>query len=185
MTAGPPPLQDLLAGHDTLLAAIESPAIWNQVLRRGDGDGRGEVHVEAVGTGQVASCTRVRFRFEDEPADPAREFPASVVVKTGSTDPTARATSAALRHPEVEVGFYSLMAASRLARTPRCHLAAVNDQATTSCWSWRTWQGRPGGDQIEGMDPEDVATALDELADLRDLVGRRSGGTEGFIVRLR
>jgi len=150
-----------LADHDLLLAALETPAFWAEVLDGALGGAEPEaVHVEPVGTGQVASCLRVRMAHDIEGA------PKSVVAKVASADPVSRATSAALRHGEIETGFYSRFAPDCAVRTPQCHLAAVNEAGDDFILVLQDMADSTQADQIHGMDPDAAAAALDQLAAL-------------------
>ena len=81
-----------LDDHDRLLEAMGTPRFWSVALAGQLGGSEvEEVSVEPVGTGQVASCLRVALAHGQPQA------PRSVVVKTASSDPVSRATSAALR----------------------------------------------------------------------------------------
>ena len=176
-----PSVTELLEDHGLLLAALETPAFWNRELRRrGDDPHVVGVRTRAVGTGQVASCHRVVFDLD---GGDSGGFPSSVVVKTGSEDPTSRLTSATLRHPETEVGFYSRMAPTCTARVPRCHLAALNANGDDFLLVLEDLTGATQGDQVGGMEPEHVGAALDELADLHATWwAGPPGGTEEFLT---
>ena len=169
-----------LEDHDRLLEAMGTPRFWSVALAGQLGGSEvEEVSVEPVGTGQVASCLRVALAHGQPQA------PRSVVVKTASSDPVSRATSAALRHGAVEVGFYSNYADRSSVRTPECHLAAINDAADDFVIVLEDLADSTQGDQIEGMAPEEVAAAVDELAalhgswweslppDISDVLGER------------
>jgi hypothetical protein len=173
-------VREHLGDHDRLLEAIGNPRFWSVALAEGLG-GRevSEVSVDPVGTGQVASCLRVELSHDHPHA------PASVVVKTASADPVSRATSAALRHGAIEVGFYCNYADRSSVRTPGCHLAVINDAADDFIIVLEDLADSTQGDQIEGMAPDEVATAVDELAalhaswweslppDISDVLGER------------
>lgn len=183
-----PPLGDLLAHHELLLAAIETPGFWNRELRSVLGE-RSVTGVlsQPVGTGQVASCVRVSFELDgDDRATTGSTdtpTPRSVVVKTASSDPVSRMTSAALRHAEIEVGFYSSMATDCAARTPLCHLAELSRDGDDFVLVLEDLAEHTQADQITGMSAQEVAWALDELAALHATWwGRMPSSTESFLV---
>ena len=150
-----------LDDHDRLLEAIRTPGFWTVALAGPLGGATvSDVAAEAIGTGQVASCLRIDL-VHDSP-----HAPGSVVVKTASEDPVSRQTSAALRHGEIEVGFYNNYAPLTPARTPECHLAVINDTADDFVLVLEDMSQAQQGDQIDGMSPDDVALAVDELAAL-------------------
>lgn len=154
-------VQDYLRDHAMLLAAFESPAFWSHLLEAElDGAELADVTVEPVGTGQVASCLRVRLAHGHDGGL------RSVVVKTASADPVSRSTSAALRHPATEVGFYNRFAPQARVRTPQCHLATVNEAGDDFLLVLEDMDRATQGDQIEGMDLDAAARAVDELAAL-------------------
>ncbi len=71
-------IAELLEDHTLVLAALETPAFWSDLLGGGHaGASIEDVLVEPVGTGQVASCLRVHLAHESD------DLPKSVVVKTG------------------------------------------------------------------------------------------------------
>lgn len=147
--------------HDELLEAIETPDFWTRSLAPMLGGAPvSDVMVEPIGTGQVASCLRIRL-VHDQPSTPT-----SVVLKTASSDPISRQTSAALRHGEIEVGFYSNYARDTATRTPSCHLAVINDTADDFALVLEDIAEATQADQIAGMAPEEVAAAVDQLAAL-------------------
>jgi hypothetical protein len=173
-------VREHLQDHGKLLESLGTPRFWSVVMARELGGGEvGDVSVEPVGTGQVASCLRVRLGH-DRP-----QAPRSVVVKTASSDPVSRATSAALRHGAIEVGFYSNYADRSAVRTPGCHLAVINAAADDFVIILEDLADSTQGDQIEGMTPDEVAAAVDELAalhgswwestppDISDVLGER------------
>jgi len=151
-------IRSLLGDHGALLSALATPELWTALLGPGDA-GVAEVSIEPVGTGQVASCLRVRLSHDDGGAG-------SVVVKTASSDPVSRSTSAALRHPATEVGFYRHYAATAGVRTPHCHLAVVNDAGDDFLLVLEDMGRAVQGDQIEGMGLDAAARSVDELAAL-------------------
>ncbi len=160
-TPGPGFIADYLEDHALLLAALETPAFWSSLLSDElAGSEVADVYVEAVGTGQVASCLRIRLAHD------APTAPRSVVAKTGSEDPNSRMMSAALRHGEIEVGFYSHLAGDALLRTPACHVAAINPAADDFLLVLEDLDEYTQGDQIHGMSPEDSGAAIDQLAAL-------------------
>lgn len=177
-------LETLFADHDALLDALGEPWFWSRVFAA-ESDGA-EAHgtpvrptgVEPVGTGQVASCLRVTLE-----ADSA-EVPPSVVVKTASAEPSARSTSAALRHGEIEVGFYNVMSPGCRARVPGCHLAALSQQGDDFIVVLEDMADHTQADQILGMSPEAAGRAVDELANLHaSWWGEVPPGASEFLVR--
>lgn len=171
-------LVGLMADHDILLTAIGDPIFWSTLLAAPlDGQGVHDVEVSPVGTGQVASCLRVRLGH-DSPAAPR-----SVVVKTASSDPVSRTTSAMLRHGEIEVGWYRDLAAAALVTTPHAWAAALNADGTDFVLVLADIDDALQGDQIIGMAVADVARALDELAALHATSwGEVPPGTEPWLV---
>lgn len=150
-----------LTDHDKLLEAVATPEFWTRSLATLLGGAEvSDVMVEPVGTGQVASCLRMRM-VHGQPSAPN-----SVVLKTASSDPISRQTSAALRHGEIEVGFYSNYAQDTATRTPQCHVAVINDTADDFALVLEDMSEATQADQITGMAPEEVAAAVDELAGL-------------------
>ncbi len=183
-----PPLRDLLADHDLLVAALGTPGFWNREMHDAfAGRSVNAVAMQPVGTGQVASVVRVDFELDDghEPAtghsegEPLR----SAVVKTASPDQVGRMASAALRHAEVEVGFYDQLARTCAARTPSCFLARINTSGDDFVLVLEDLAAFTQADQILGMSGEEAAWAIDELAALHATWwGRVPPGTESFLV---
>lgn len=171
-------LVGLLADHDILLTAIGDPVFWSTLLAAPlDGAGVHDVQMAPVGTGQVASCIRVRLDHD------APGAPRSVVVKTASSNPVSRTTSAMLRHGEIEVGWYRDLAPTALVTTPHAWAAALSDDGTDFVLVLADIDDALQGDQIAGMDVDDVARALDELADLHATAwGEVPPGTESWLV---
>lgn len=171
-------LVGLLTDHDILLTAIGDPVFWDTLLATPlDGEGVRDVEVTPVGTGQVASCLRVRLEHRADGA------PRSLVVKTASSDPVSRSTSAVLRHGEIEVGWYRDLAATALVTTPHAWAAALSADATDFVIVLDDVFDAVQGDQIDGMAVDDVARALDELAALHATSWEAvPPGTESWLV---
>ncbi|MCB0951526.1 MAG: phosphotransferase [Microthrixaceae bacterium] len=184
MSENLPALEDLLADHDMLLAALETPALWSREVADALPDSPiTSVSVRPVGTGQVASCLRVVLDHGDAATPNTAGSTTSFVVKTGSHDPVSRSVSAALRHGEIEVGFYTRMAPHCSTRTPVCHLSAINANADDFVLVLEDLAAHQQADQIRGMSLEHTEQALDQLAALHaQWWGTVPSGTSSFLT---
>jgi hypothetical protein len=81
--------------------------------------------LEAIGTGQMSESTRVRLAYRGA----AVNGPASVVMKSASTDENSRGTGVGLGIYEREVRFYSELAPRIGGPLARCHLAQIDATA--------------------------------------------------------
>jgi len=135
-------LTDLLryAGHDVTVASIAS---------------------EAVGTGQMAHNERFTLTY----AGDANGAPHSVVGKFPSPSDESRAAGAAGGYRK-EVRFYTDLAAGLAVRTPACLHGAVSDDGTTFTLILEDLAPARQGDQLAGCTPEQLHTAVENLAGL-------------------
>jgi hypothetical protein len=92
--------------------------------------------------------------------------PPTMIIKLASTSPRTRRAGRLYRTYEVEVGFYQDMAGRVGARVPRCHFAAFEPDTGRYCLLLEDITSAAQGDQVAGSTPEQVLTALTELARL-------------------
>jgi Ser/Thr protein kinase RdoA (MazF antagonist) len=117
-----------------------------------DRPGLGIDGVEAIGTGQMSQCYRVRLGDGD-----------TVVVKLASEDPTSRATGVGMGAYAREISFYSELAGRIEGALPRCFYAAIDGDGWFTLVLEDIVGGRPG-DQIAGCDVDDARLAVRALA---------------------
>jgi aminoglycoside/choline kinase family phosphotransferase len=138
-----------------------TPAWLTTVLAR---DGAGtvtDVGISPIGTGQVADSARLSLVW-----DPPGSGPATLVAKVTAADETSRAAAAATRTYEVEVGFYTDLAASLPVRAPRCYHAAFDAATLGYVVLLEDLAPAQQGDQLTGCSAAEARASLDELAHL-------------------
>lgn len=139
-----------------------TPAWLNTVLAGALGGARVvAVKTARVGTGHVGDSFRIALDF-DRPTN----APASLVAKLPSADPASRATAAAMRTYEVEVGFYREMATRLPIRTPRCYHVAYEPASDEFVLLLEDLAPARQGDQIAGCSLEHALLAVQELPKL-------------------
>lgn len=117
--------------------------------------------VTPIGTGQMSSSLRVWVS-----TTPGGRLPKALVVKQPSPDAASRAASRATRTYEIETSFYRDLRHRLSLRAPHCWHAHYD--AGTDDFLLVLEDLSPGvqGDQIAGATPDQVASAVDELAHL-------------------
>jgi hypothetical protein len=131
-------------------------ASWlDAALRQRDPDGRVDSvdAVTPVGTGQMASCYRIELTGRGG-------VPASVIAKVAAPG----ATEMAANGYRNELRFYELVAPQATGRLARCHYAAMD--GVRFVLLLEDLAPAAQGDQVAGCSTDDVALALETLADL-------------------
>lgn len=118
--------------------------------------------VESIGTGQMSESRRVRISY----AQASQAGPASVVLKTASTDENSRAAGVGLGVYEREVRFYRELAPRIGGALAHCHLAAIDPTDGTFTIVLEDVSPALQGDQIAGCTVAEARLALRELARL-------------------
>ena len=118
-----------------------------------------EVSVAPIGTGQIADSARIGITWGDGPSGPD-----SVVAKVTAASEDSRQAGMTTRTYEVEVGFYSSLAAELPVRTPRCYWAGFDPSQAAYGVVLEDVAPAHQGDQVGGCSLEEAVAALDELA---------------------
>ena len=114
-----------------------------------------------IGTGQTGRNARFSLTW----SDPAGR-PATVVAKFPSGDAAARASAFENRTYLREWLFYDRIAETLDVRTPRCHVARYDASIPDFCLLMEDLTDSAQGDQLEGLDDDRLATAVDGLVGL-------------------
>ncbi len=114
-----------------------------------------------IGTGQMSESTRVEITYVGEP-----EAPASVVLKTASTDETSRATGVGLGIYDREVRFYRELAPRIGGPLADCHFAAIAGDGSFTI-VLEDLAPATQGDQIAGCSVAQARLAMRSLAELQ------------------
>ena len=130
-----------------LAAALDSGAIESLQLRK-------------IGTGQMSETTRVAITYAGE-----EKGPASVVLKTPSTDEGSRTTGVGLGIYDREVRFYRELAPRIGGPLADCHFAAIAPDGSFTI-VLEDLEPASQGDQIAGCTVEQARLAIDSLAQL-------------------
>ena len=151
-----PPLSDLRipTGLSDLDAEWLSAALAPHYPGRVTG-----LDVSPIGTGQIADSARLAITW-DRPA----AGPASLVAKVTAASEESRQAGLTTRTYEVEVGFYSSLAAELPVRTPRCYWSGFDPAQAAYCVLLEDVAPAHQGDQVGGCSPDEAALALEELA---------------------
>src|SRR5581483_6134284 len=119
------------------------------------------VETTTVGTGQMGDSVRLTLAY-DRPAP----LPSSLVAKLPASDPTSRATAAALRNYEIEVSFYRELAPHLPVRNPHCHVALHDPASDDFILVLEDMAPAQQGDQLAGCSVDRAAIAVAELPKL-------------------
>lgn len=114
------------------------------------------VRLERVGSGQLGSCYRLQLD--------GRGVPASLVAKLPVADPAAREMLAGAYRSEVR--FYQRIARTVAVAAPRCHYAAMDEEAACFTLLLEDLGDARVGDQLQGCTPADAHAAVASLAGL-------------------
>jgi hypothetical protein len=117
---------------------------------------------EQIGTGQMSDSHRVDLTYVSD----SQAGPASVVLKTASSDETSRATGVNLGVYDREVRFYRELAPRIGGPLADCHVAAIDSNEGWFTLLLEDVAPAVQGDQIEGCGLEQALLAIDELARL-------------------
>jgi len=115
--------------------------------------------VSPIGTGQIADSARLAITW-----DPTEAGPPSLVAKVTAASEDSRQAGLTTRTYEVEVGFYSTLAAELPVRTPRCYWSGFDPAQAAYCVLLEDVAPAHQGDQVGGCSPDEAALALEELA---------------------
>jgi len=115
---------------------------------------------DPVGTGQI--CDSYRFTCDWQNTD----RPASFVAKCPSTDADSRAAAAMYQLYRSEVGWYSEFARASGVNCPDCYFAAIDENGEDFALLLEDMAPSRQGDQIQGGSPQQVRSAVVELAKL-------------------
>ncbi len=114
-----------------------------------------------IGTGQTGRNARFGLTWSDPTGRPA-----SVVAKIPSADPNARATAFATGNYVKEWLFYDRIAPTLDITIPRCFVARYDGTTPDFVLIMEDIAGSEQGDQLEGISPDRIATAIGELVGL-------------------
>ena len=118
-----------------------------------------DVSVEPIGTGQIADSARLSITWGH-----GTPGPDTLVAKVTAASEESRQAGMTTRTYEVEVGFYSSLAAELPVRTPRCYWAGFDPSQAAYGVVLEDVAPAHQGDQVGGCSIDEAAAALDELA---------------------
>jgi aminoglycoside phosphotransferase (APT) family kinase protein len=119
------------------------------------------VEVVAVGTGQVSDSFRLHLTY-DRPVP----LPATMIAKVPAADQDSRAAAKAFRTYEIEASFYDQVAAGLPVALAPCYFACYDSGPDEYVVLLEDLAPACPGDQLEGIDTDQAAAAIDELAAL-------------------
>jgi Phosphotransferase enzyme family len=114
-----------------------------------------------VGTGQVSDTYRLCLTY-DGPAS----MPATLIAKVPSADPASRNAARAFRTYEIESSFYDQLAAGLPVSLATCYYAAYDAGPDEYLVLLADIAPARPGDQLAGIDADEAAAAVNELAAL-------------------
>src|SRR5690606_22033218 len=142
-----------------------TPAWLTLALRRGgtlDDSARVQAaRVEVIGTDRGIGGLVARVHLEYAPAEAG---PPTLVAKLPSEDERNRSGGRCLRFPQREVRFYTEIGPTRPLGTPRCHLAAVDDDGDGFILLLEDLDHLAAGDDLAGCTDAEAEAAIDALA---------------------
>ncbi len=115
-----------------------------------------------VGTGQIADSFRIRLDW----ASGSATIPDSVVAKCTSPDETSLASAKLLKLYIKEVNWYRELEPLSTVRVPKCHSARINEEGDDFLLLLEDCAPAEQGNQLEGIDTEQIRGALAEAARL-------------------
>ena len=115
-----------------------------------------------VGTGQIGQSIRFDLDYDDAPVG----APRSLVGKFAAPEPESRNAGVALGNYRREVNFYNQLASTALISTPKCYLAAIDDESHEFVLLMENLAPAEPGDQLAGCTLEQARLAVREAANL-------------------
>jgi hypothetical protein len=115
-----------------------------------------------VGTGQIGQSVRFELAYDDAPPG----APASLVGKFAAPEPDSRNTGIVLGNYKREINFYNHLAATALISTPRCYLAAIDDETHDFVLMMEDLAPAEPGDQLKGCTLDQARLVVREAAAL-------------------
>jgi len=146
-----------VSGGDALTADFLTEALACHL----DGARITEVAATPVGTGQVSDCFRLRVRC-DAPA----AVPRTLIAKVPAADAASRNAARMFRTYEIEASFYDEVAPGLPVSLARCYYVAYEAGPDEYVVLLEDLAPAAAGDQLSGLQPDDAAAAVDELAAL-------------------
>ncbi len=119
------------------------------------------MQAEPVGTGQVSDSYRLRLTY-DGPAG----LPPTLIAKVPAADPASRSAARTFRTYEIEARFYDQLAPGLPVALARCYYAAYDADPDEYIVLLEDLSPAAPGDQLAGLQPQDAAAAVAELAAL-------------------
>ena len=119
------------------------------------------VAVEPIGTGQMGSSFRLTLNLDGTSAS---VLPTTLVAKLPTADLEARVAIASSHR--TEVSFYEDIAPTIAAKTPRCELALISEDATRFTLLLEDLAPAQQGDQLAGCSADQLVAAARNLAGL-------------------
>jgi aminoglycoside phosphotransferase (APT) family kinase protein len=114
-----------------------------------------------IGTGQTGRNARFMLTWSDPTGRPA-----SVVAKIPSADPNARASAFTTGNYVKEWLFYDRIAPTVDITVPKCFVARYDEATPDFVLIMEDIAGSEQGDQLEGLSPDRISTAIGELVGL-------------------
>jgi hypothetical protein len=119
------------------------------------------VEAQPVGTGQVSDTYRLCLTY-----DGAASLPATLIAKVPAADPASRNAARAFRTYEIESSFYDQLAAGLPVSLATCYYAAYDAGPDEYLVLLADIAPAQPGDQLAGIEADDAAAAVGELAAL-------------------
>ena len=158
--ARPAGIASLTMGVPIPTGMADLTAAWlTEALGPAFGAAVASVEAHRIGTGQIADSVRLALSW-----DPVGAGPPSLVAKVTASSETSRQAALSTRTYEVEVGFYTELAASVTVRRPACLWAGFDSVAGAYGVVLEDLAPAEQGDQVRGCSVAEAALAIDELA---------------------
>ncbi len=131
------------------------------------------VEAARVGTGQVSDTYRLLLTYSGPPDSSTAEvrsghpkLPATLIAKVPAADTASRGAARAFRTYEIEASFYSQLAPGLPVALPACFYSAYDADPDEYVVLLADLAPARPGDQLAGLDADDAAAAIGELAAL-------------------
>jgi hypothetical protein len=118
--------------------------------------------MQRVGTGQIGQSVRFSLDY----AEAEEGAPATLVGKFAAPEPDSRNTGIVLGNYRREINFYNHLAGTALIATPRCYLAAIDDETHDFVLMMEDLAPAEPGDQLKGCTLEQARLVVREAAHL-------------------
>lgn len=165
-----------VCGGQELTADFLTRALTSQL----GGGAVAAVEVAPVGTGQVSDSYRLSLTYDGPAA-----LPPTIIAKVPAADAASRNAARAFRTYEIEASFYSQLAPGLPVSLAGCYYSAYDAEPDEYVVLLEDLAPALPGDQLAGLQPDDAAAAVRELAALHGRLEQQRAGRAALAEQIQ